>query len=380
MENIGIEELYINLKNSKNVEKNIISSKPLKDSKNSIKKYTFPKDASLWLNNSFKTYINDNSFECPLISPEKWEQYEDNQKYINNNIIEINNLIFLLKEKVNYDKFNNNIMANIILKGESNFWIFLHDSEKFSDKTTAIILSKQYFSNRCFVSLGTFINKNQFKNKEKILKSSNKKLQLNLNNNNISNNGIEKYILYESNIDENRSITLGNSNNKLRNIDNNSDIRNERNIRNIDTNIDTDFDINSKKIDYEFVVFKKQELVEEISLEKKKEKEKKNMNKSNKTFLNVCRLKINIFDDGYKIDIKIRLNDGEYENNISEKYFKSVFEMGSESKMKNKKENKIMFAGSGEGCGILLFSNEITYKGHKYFLKRTNDCHCCDII
>ena len=378
MENIGIEHIYLNLKiKTKNIEKYIISSKPLNDTKKYKKKNTFPKDDSLWLYNSFKTYINDNFLECPIISSEKWEQFENHQEDINNNIIEIKNSIFLLKEKINYDKFNNNIMTDIILKGESNFWIFLHDSEKFSDKTTVIILSKKDYSKRCFVSLGTFINKNQLKNKGKILNSINKKQQLNLNDNNISNKVIEKNILYESNIDASRSITLGNSNNMFRNIDNNSDIRIEKNI---DANIETDFDINNGNIDYEFVVFKKQELVEEISLEKKKEKEKKNINNNDKPFLNVCRLKIYIFDDGHKIDIKIRLNDGEYENEISEKYFKSTFDVGSTNKMINKKENKIMFAGSGEGCGVLFFSNEINSKDHKYFLKRTNDCQCCNII
>lgn len=379
MENIGIEHIYLNLKlETKNIEeKNIISSRPLNDTKKYKKKIAFPEDDSLWLYNSFQTYINDKFLECPVISPEEWEQFENDQEYINSNIIEIKNQILLLKEKIDYDKFNNNIITDIILKGESSFWIFLHDNEKFSDKTTVIILSKKDYLKRCFVSLGTFINKNQYKNKEKILNDINKKLQLNLNDNNISNNVIEKNILYDSSIDASRSIILGNDNNKFRNIDNNSDIRIEKNI---DVNIDTDFGINNGNIDYEFVVFKKQELVEEISLEKKKEKEKKNINNNDKTFLNVCRLKIYIFDDGHNINIKIRLNDGEYENEISEKYFKSTFDVGSTGEMINKKENKIMFAGSGEGCGVLFFHNEIKFKDHKYYLKRTNDCQCCNII
>jgi hypothetical protein len=69
MENNGIELIYLNLNlklQSKNIEKNIISSKPLKDTKNFKKKY-LRKDTSLWIYKFFMVYIKDNFFECPLI-------------------------------------------------------------------------------------------------------------------------------------------------------------------------------------------------------------------------------------------------------------------------------------------------------------------------
>ena len=377
MENIGTEQIYKYLKAQKNEEKilsekiisNIKEHKINNDNINTIKKSNnFPEQSSKWLYNSFTTYINDNYFECPIISEdEKWLQNEQNKK----SPIEIRNLIFQLKDEINYEKFNNIIKANIILKGESKFWIFLHCEKNISDKTVVIVLSKQEFCKRCFVSLGAFIDKDLNNNKKK---NTN-------NNNNINLNNIQRKILYESNTDASKIMSVS-SNNGYQNIDNNIDINNniyfDNNIDNID-NIDN----NEENKEYEFVIFKSQELVEEISIKDKKEKNINNDNKMlNDIDLNVCFLNINIFDDGKNIIVKTKLNRGNYENEIKENSFKPIFDISCINNIDNSYKFptfKIMFAGSGEGCKIDYFYNVINNKDKKYF-RKPNDCQCCIII
>ena len=153
MENIGTEQIYLNLKSkSKKKEQKIITTTSFesqnkklskKDEKENrikiLKKINiFPKDKSIWQYNSFTTYINNNYFECPIIpEEEKWTQIESNKK----TPIELSNFIYQLQDEINYDEFNNLIKAEIILKGESKFWIFLHCEEKFNDKTVVITFS-----------------------------------------------------------------------------------------------------------------------------------------------------------------------------------------------------------------------------------------------
>ena len=86
---------------------------------------------------------------------------------------------------------------------------------------------------------------------------------------------------------------------------------------------------------------------------------------------------MHIFDDGHKIKVKIKVNDGDYENEISENYFKSTFELGSEDEMmdnkelvKNKNDNKIMFAGSGEGCEWCFYLMKLSTRNLNIILKK----------
>ena len=357
MENIGTEYIYLNLKaNSKNIQKKIISSNSRKIEKDYKKIIIFPQDNSIWFYRSFKTIIN--IFEYPIMESEKWSQ--NDIEYIQNDPpLEIKNKIYKLQEKINYDKFNNIIRADILLRGESKFWVFLHAGEKFTDRTIVIIFSKIHFNKRCYVSIGTFINKKQYNNK------NNKRYNINkwsLNNN------IEKNILYES--DSSKALSL---NNNIYNIDNNLDTSNDKNI---DMNIEEYNNIDNKdKTEYEFIVLKKQQLVKEISLKEKKKLLKEIKGRENT--LDICKLKIYIFDDGQKINIKIKLDDGHYENEIHENYFKSAFDKRNTNNIEND-NNQIMFAGSGEGCAIISFNNEISNKDYKY--KKTEDCKCCLII
>ena len=128
---------------------------------------------------------------------------------------------------------------------------------------------------------------------------------------------------------------------------------------------------------------KNQELVEEISLKDKTEKNKNNAYKILCDIdLNACSLNINIFDDGRNIIVKTKLNRGNYENEIKENSFKPIFDISCINNIDNSYKFptfKIMFAGSGEGCKIDYFYNVINNKDKKYF-RKTNDCECCVII
>ena len=385
MDNLGTEQIYLNLKSkSKKNEQMIITTKLIeaknqKDKKNNenrikiFKKINiFPKDKSIWIYNSFKTYINNNYFECPFIPKEEnWIQIDSNKK----TPLEISNFIYQLEDEINYDEFNNLIKGEIILKGESKFWIFLHCEEKFNDKTVVITFSKKEFCKRCFVSLGTFINKKKEKNNQDNMNKIN-------NINNIKNkiDNMEQKILYESNADASRIMSLNNSEIGIHNLDNNIYI-------NIDNNIDYNYNINNQENDecneyeYEFVNLKTQELVEEINLKEKEKMKTKILN--NYTMFNIITLDIKIFDDGQIIKIKIKLNNGNYENEIEGNFFIPALDI---IYINNNTENikssgyKIRIAGSGEGCAVNSFSNEINCKDKKYrYNKGTNGCICCNL-
>ena len=251
MEGIDSEHIYKQLKlQSKQIgEKNSAEKSFLLQNKNTnINNYKriniFPLKNTKWFYNSFNTYFNKNNLECPNISEENWLQSSSNKKPP----IELRNLIYSFEEEINYEQFNNLVRANIMLKGESRFWIFLHCEEKFNDKTAVITISKEEFCKRCFVSLGTFVDKQPKKN--------------------------EKNILNESLVETSRIMSACSS--AYHNFDNNIDINVENNL---DNNYDYDNNININNINdqYEFVIFKTQELVEEISLTDKKEKQKNNI-------------------------------------------------------------------------------------------------------
>lgn len=93
--------------------------------------------------------------ESPLIVNDTWS--ESNAKASNG--IELRNLIFQTEETFNYYITYNKIKANVILKNDSSFWIFLHSQNSFSERTATIHFSKEEFSQRIFISFGIFYNK-----------------------------------------------------------------------------------------------------------------------------------------------------------------------------------------------------------------------------
>ena len=367
MENIGTENIYLYLKSRAKKLKEIFLSKKsslsqsLKKGQNeNINKANniFPMNNTNWYYNTFTTYTNNNSIECPNSPSENWYQSSSDKK----GPMELKNSIYQLKDEINYEYFDNIIKAEIILKGESTFWLFLHCGEKFNDRTAVIAISKEDFSQRCFISLGTFINK-----------------ELNRNKSN------DKNYLNNSNSNTNKKMKLN-----INNIDNNIDYN--------DINLDNNFDYNNIQInnnysnDYEYIIFRKQELVEEISLEDRKEKLKKNKKGENKYYLyngekNTCYLNIIVYDDGQNIDVKIKVNDGKYENEIKGDFFIPSYDLGNISVNSSIDESyklegsKMMIAGSGDECKIQYLFNEIYYKevklGPPY--KKQNDCQCCII-
>jgi len=367
MKNIGTENIYIYLKSRAKKLKEIFLTKKsslsqsLKKSQNEIMNKAnniFPMNNTNWYYNAFTTYMNNNSIESPYTPSENWYQISSDKK----GPIELKDVIYQLKDEINYEYFDNIIKAEIILKGESTFWLFLHCGERFNDKTAVIAISKEDFSQRCFVSLGTFINKELNRNKS--------------NDNNYLNN---------SHSNTNKRIKLN-----INNIDNNIDY----NEMNLDNNFDyNNIPTNNNYVnEYEYVIFKKQELVEEISLEDRKEKLKKKKDGEDKNYFingekNTCNLNIIVYDDGQNIDVKIKMNDGKYENEIKGDFFMPSYDLGNISINSNIDEiykldgSKIMIAGSGDECKIQYFFNEIYYKelksGPNY--KKQNDCQCCVI-
>ena len=180
-----------------------------------------------------------------------------------------------------------------------------------------------------------------------------------------------------------------------------------------DGNINININSNENK-DYEFIEFKKQELVEENTVKEKNEKYKKNINteKEQKDEIiddDLSQTKslydLIISDDGSKILCQVKLNEGGCENNAIGDFFFPVFEnMGGENNTENEFDNiiklnmnekdkknkdnnstnfgyKIKIAGSGDKCTVINFSNELNLKNQKFeFNNKQTDCQCCFIF
>jgi hypothetical protein len=179
------------------------------------------------------------------------------------------------------------------------------DDKNYNNKTAVIIITREYY-NRNFISLGTFIEKNE------------------INKNNKNN-----------------------------------------------------FNILSDDKTYEFIEFRKHELIVEEDIKEKKEKQKKlieeiNIKENDEDIFEEKNIyEINIIDDGDKIECKIKLNNGEYINEIYGDFFFPVFENINENNNENELDNiinlnvkekdslnsysgyKIRFAGSGEKCTVI---------------------------
>ena len=113
-----------------------------------------------WLSSPFDTYSNEKNILSPQIKG-KWGSGMTVQKRTGT---EICNLIFRSNEDINYKIVNNTLKSTVVLKGESDFWIFLHCKEKFDDETIVILFSKIEFSEVVNMSLGLFIKTNDGNN------------------------------------------------------------------------------------------------------------------------------------------------------------------------------------------------------------------------
>ena len=106
-----------------------------------------------WVSSSFESNLNDKNILSPEIKG-SWGTGVKNQKRTS---IDISNLIFLSNDDINYQIVNNCLKSTFILKGESEFWIFLHSKGNFNDETIVILFSKTEFSETVFMSLGVFV-------------------------------------------------------------------------------------------------------------------------------------------------------------------------------------------------------------------------------
>ena len=164
MQNLDSEELYQILKAQiKNEKDNYIKFKKLL-----TQDYTYTQEdiycakkfisfeynkLSDWVSSSFETKLNDKNILSPEIKG-SWGTGAKNQKRAS---IDIRNSIFLSNEDINYQIVNNSLKSTFILKGESEFWIFLHSKGNFNDETIVILFSKTDFSETVFMSLGLFV-------------------------------------------------------------------------------------------------------------------------------------------------------------------------------------------------------------------------------
>jgi hypothetical protein len=160
---LNLEIVYGLIKNN-NKQSNIpaINLQNLILTKQQIKnfvKYIPFNDKTNWYYSSFSTSYNKRSIEYPLIVSNVWTEANLN----NENGIEITNKIFESQESVNYNYVDSSIKANILLQGESSFWIFLHTNKIIDENTGIIIVTKKEYSQNVVISLGTFANFNKMK-------------------------------------------------------------------------------------------------------------------------------------------------------------------------------------------------------------------------
>lgn len=171
MQNLDSEELYQILKNQ--IKKENANYKKFK--KLLSQDYTYTQEDIYcakkfisfeynklkdWVSSSFESNLNDKNILSPHIKG-RWGTGEKNQKRTS---IDISNLIFLSNEDINYQIVNNSLKSTFILKGESEFWIFLHTKGNFNEETIVILFSKTEFSETVFMSLGLFVKSDNSNN------------------------------------------------------------------------------------------------------------------------------------------------------------------------------------------------------------------------
>lgn len=160
---LDLSEIYTKIKNeSKEAEskaqeiKSILQNsfmyngEDILQSKHSI---SFIGKKTKWLYSTFSTTIQKNDIEFPNLKKTSWN--------LSNSFcqtgIEIRNLIFQTEESINYEIVNNEINTKVLLGGESTFWIFLHINSENIFNTVIILFNKEEKSQKCCVSLGTFV-------------------------------------------------------------------------------------------------------------------------------------------------------------------------------------------------------------------------------
>ena len=126
---------------------------------------------SEWVSSSFDTYLNEKKILSPEING-NWGTEIMTQKRAGT---EIQNLIFCSNEGINYKIVNNTLKSTVILKGDSDYWIFLHSKGKLDDETIVILFSKTEFSDIVYMSLGLFIKSNDNDDNEENNDSTNNK-------------------------------------------------------------------------------------------------------------------------------------------------------------------------------------------------------------
>ena len=161
---VNSEELYKIIKSK--IKNQLIEGK--KHKKSSLNEYIYTQEEiycskkfisfdnnnlNEWLTASFGTDVNRKKILSPKIK-DSWIPCELNQK---RNSIDITDKIFCSKDNINYKIVNNNIKSTFILKGESDFWDFLHSKGKLEEETAAILFSKNQFTETVFMSLGLFV-------------------------------------------------------------------------------------------------------------------------------------------------------------------------------------------------------------------------------
>ena len=168
-ENLGIERIYNLIKEKLNntkdneliIDQNIYNkdnSQLYKEEiKNAIKYIPFNEKTN-WNYSTFSTNINKYNIDYPEILSSSWTP----TKIDFDNGIDITNKIFECEETIDYRLVNNFIKANVLLKGDGMFLIFLHLNHKFNDKTVVILFSKREYSQRVTMSLGSFVKLDYF--------------------------------------------------------------------------------------------------------------------------------------------------------------------------------------------------------------------------
>ena len=115
-----------------------------------------------WLSAEFGTDINRKK----ILSPKIMSSFCSCDLEQKRTGIEIKDKIFCSNDSINYKIVNNYIKSTFLLKGESDFWVFLHTNGKFEEGTVVILFSKLQFCQTVFMSLG-IIMKNDDNENEK---------------------------------------------------------------------------------------------------------------------------------------------------------------------------------------------------------------------
>lgn len=161
---VSSENLYLNQKKLiKEIKQNAYNNSTVtpytqEETKNAKKLIIFNNQENhKWLYSIFSTNLKHNLHEeQPIIVNENWS--ETTLKIQKEP--EIRNLIFQTEDIFNYSITNLELKGKVNLKSDSSFWIFLHSKNFFTPYTAVIVFTKEEFSQRVHISLGTFFRKN----------------------------------------------------------------------------------------------------------------------------------------------------------------------------------------------------------------------------